>query len=144
MALQKITTGMEKGPEAIDNNFKVLDKSSGTGKLLQIITGTWSNGFTNTTAPTATIYDLGNGGKLVTIDVSFTSPTIAPWSTTTFAKFAGLPVGTSNITNVLNPLGGATQFAGINADGSAWMVNGDGAFNSGHCHANISYITKGA
>jgi hypothetical protein len=28
MALQKITTGMEKGPEAIDANFKALDANS--------------------------------------------------------------------------------------------------------------------
>jgi hypothetical protein len=67
MALTSITTGMEKGPEAIDANFKALDANMIT-KIDWTETGiTYLNGFSrNSDIPLKyAVVDLGNNTRMI-------------------------------------------------------------------------------
>lgn len=67
MALQKIVTGMEKGPEAIDTNFKALDANMITKNDWKETGITYLNGFSrNSDSPLKyAIVDLGPSTRMI-------------------------------------------------------------------------------
>ena len=143
MALTSITTGMEKGPEAIDANFKALAPVLTAGKFVNNVTGTWVNGYTGG-APVAHVFDIGNGAQLVAVDAAPNNPAIAPWSTTKLCTFAGLPKPDIPIGTRITILGLATVFCAVEADGGLTMVHGDGNIDANqHVQIQYAYISKG-
>lgn len=143
MALTSITTGMEKGPEAIDTNFKAIAPVLTAGKFVKNVTGTWVNGYTGD-APVAHIFGIGNGAQLVAVDAGPNNPAIAPWSTINLCKFAGLPKPDIAIGTRITLLGLASAFCALENDGGLTMVHGDGNIGANqHMQIQYAYISKG-
>ena len=143
MALTSITTGMEKGPEAIDANFTALAPVLTAGKFVKNVTGTWVNGYTGD-APVAHVFDIGNGAQLVAVDEAPNPPAIAPWSTIKLCSFAGLPKPYTAMGTRITILGLAPVFCALEDDGGLTMVHGDGNLGSDlHTQIQYAYISKG-
>jgi hypothetical protein len=134
---------MEKGPEAIDANFKAIAPVLTAGKFVKNVTGTWVNGYSGG-APVAHVFDIGNGAQLVAVDSAPNNPAIAPWSTTKLCAFVGLPKPDITIGTRITILGLATVFCAVEDDGNLTMVHGDGDISANqHMQIQYAYISKG-
>lgn len=142
MDFQTIVTGMEKGPEAIDANFKLIsDNQPWPGTWYK---GTWGSGFTGGDVPSLFTYRLSDRVQLVIFNQQFQSVgTQAAYANATVANFpTDIPTpyigvisdGINDIaTNANAKLGIATR--------TITLTTGGKELSSGHIFVNAAWLS---
>lgn len=142
MDFKTIVSGMEKGPEAINANFKLIsDNQPWPGDWYK---GTWGSGFTGDDVPSLFTYRLSDRLQLVLFSQQFRSvgdqtpyanTTLANFSTDIPAPFMGL------ISDGINDIATNTSAKLSVSDRTITLTTGGQVLNSGHIFASAAWLS---